>query len=219
MTISKSNKFVLKYSQSFSAIRVVGTELFPIWLHVNAELLGNVAISDVEFQLGIAKMDYWFVNVIHNSVMFSSGNDWAMDCLLEMPANLPFIAPYEPTDDVLAILFNCKCNALSNGAFLVGYFTVEDENNNISYMYADEDMPDLPLPDEWFGGKKSYYEVPWWHRNDSSTFDITPSETDDLSKKPECFFSLDFLRERFNVSAEIIKPQFTPKVIAGKKGK
>lgn len=209
--------FVVKYTQHFKAIRVIDTELFPVWLTVSGELLGNTSIDSPEFKLGISKLDFWFRQLVDNSIMFSCENNWAIDFMLEQSGNLPLITPFEPTDDVLATLFNCKCNALANDAFSVGFFEVEDEHSSISFTYADDQLPDLPTIESWFGGTKTFYDKPWWHRNDSSTFDILPAEDDDLSEKPDCFFSLDFLKDSYQGPAEIIKPSFKPTVINGKK--
>ncbi len=214
---SRRNRFLLKYTQSFNAIRILENELSPVRLMVSSEIVGNTPIESPEFRLGIAKIDFWFRNIVHNSIMLSAENEWAMSLLFEQPANIPLMAPYDPTDDVLATLFNCKCNVLANEAFEVGFFGVEDESSNLIFTYADEELPDLPTTEDWFVGSRSYYDKPWWLRDDSSTFDVLPGDDDDLNSKPDCFFSLDFLREQFHDPAEVIRPNFKPKVIHGKK--
>lgn len=203
--------FIIKYTQKFSAIKVLDTELFPVWLTVSTDLISDISIESSEFKLGIAKLDFWFTNIVQNSLMFSLENDWAID--LDPPQNLPLVTPYEPTDEVLALLFNCKCNALAAGAFEVSFFTVEDGASSLSFTYADDEMPNLPS----FDKDRSFFSQPWWHRGDSSTFDIMPSENDDITKPPDFFFSLDFLKEKSCGPAEIIRPSFKPTIISTKK--
>ena len=178
----RTSKFLVKYTQKISAIRVLDTELFPVWLTVSGELVGSVPLDSLEFRLGIAKIDFWFTNLVHNSFMFSLENEWALD--LEPPINIPLVSPYEPTDDVLATLFSCKCNALAAGAFEISFFAVENDNSSMSFTYADDELPDLPTFDDC----RTYYEHPWWHRDDSSTFDILPDEDDDVNNPPDFFF-------------------------------
>ena len=212
-----ATSFIIKYNQSFKAIRIIDNELIPTHISVSADLIGNSSIDSLEFRLGIAKLDFWFSQVINHSIMFACDNKWALEFLLEQSANMPLILPYEPTDDVLATVFNTKCNALSGGAFDVGLFTVEDEDSSLTFTFADEEATELPGFNDWFPDGRSFYKLPWWHRGDSSSFDVLPAEDDDLSKEPECFFSLDFLKERFIGPAEIIRPNFKPEIIPGKK--
>lgn len=212
-----STAFIIKYIQHFKAIRIIEREMFPVWLSVTGELLGNTPIDSPEFKLGIAKLDFFFGHLANKSIMFACDNEWAVEFMLEEASNLPLITPYDPTDDVLATLFVCKCNALADGAFEVAFVGVEDEHSSITYTYADDELPDLPTIEDWFGGKRAYYNQPWWNRNDSSTFDVLPPDDADLNEKPEFFFSLDFLKEQFQGPAEIIRPNFKPEVIAGKK--
>lgn len=209
----KLDLFAIKYTQHFSAIRILENELLPLYINVSAELIGKIDSDEIEFQLGVAKLDFWFTNIVQDSLIFSVDNRWANETLLETSANFPLITPYEPTDPMLASIFTCKCNALANEKFSVGFMTIESERSNLTYTYADDVMPDLPS----MVVGRSYYDKPWWNRDDSSTFDVLPPEDGDLNDKPECFFSLDFLRERFNKPAEIIRPKFKPTIIPNKK--
>lgn len=211
-----SHSFLIKYTQHFSAIRILNKEMFPVWLTITGDLIGRSAIDSAEFRLSIAKFDFWFSNFVNNSIMFSSDNKWALEFMMEQSENMPLITPYEPTDDVLATLFTCKCNALAANALDVEYVSIEDERSCLTYTFADDTMPDLPTMDHWIGNR-TFFTTPWWHRNDSSTFDILPADDDDLESPPECFFSLDFLKERFQGPAEIIRPTFKPEIILGKK--
>jgi hypothetical protein len=213
------NEFVIQLSHSFSAIRILEDTLIPTYWTVTAEIIGEKPLDSFEFQFGLEKIKFWFMNIINQSIIFSADNEFAFESLLDTSSNWPVICPSTPTDDILALVWHAKCSALADGAFFIGNFKVKsDTANNLTYIYIGESAPNLPTATDWFAGP-SYFDKPWWERGDSSTFDLDPTPDADLSKTPECFFSLDFLKETLQnepkLLAEVIRPNF--KVIKGSK--
>jgi hypothetical protein len=213
------NEFVVQLSHSFSAIRIIEETLIPTNWKVSIEIIGEKSINSFDFQLGLEKIKFWFMNMINQAIIFSADNEFAFKSLLDTSTNWPVSCPSTPTDDVLALVWHAKCSALAKDAFYIGNIKVtSDTANNLSFIFVGDSEPDLPTSKDWFQGP-SYFSEPWWNRDDSSTFDLDPVEGADLNEKPDCFFSLDFLKEKLEIEpkmpAEIIRPSFS--VIKGSK--
>lgn len=225
-------EFVVKLALEFKAIKVVGSKLVPTTWKMNAEVLyeeddsGEDEEGDLEIKIGIAKIKYWLDNFVNNCVMFDVGNEWAMRALFDEDDacdidNNIMMLPYTPQDDLIAELFHSKMNALGGQKLKFGIIELSsDDVLGLSYMFTGEGEMNLPEITEWVG-ERSYYDKPWWARDDASTADIIPGEDDDLSDNPFESLNLDFIRQSFKrqagVDAVVIRPNFKPTVLDGGK--
>ena len=76
-------------------------------------------------------------------------------------------------------------NSISLDNIIVDSIKVTDTDTNITYDYEDTDgeIPDfLPYQDE-FMGERSIYELPWWERNDISTYDNFALDDEELKSE------------------------------------
>lgn len=216
--MTKQNEFIMRFTTKFKGSRIIDNEVHPTSWKLTTDLVTEPNSTDNEFNFGINKVKFWFEQLVDGGLFFSANNKWAMTAFINKAANVPILCPKEPGDDHLTLLFYSKINALANGAFTAGFTELEsDTAGGLSFMYVGEDDPILPTMKEWIG-KRSYFDKPWWHRDDGSTLDITPKRGADLSDIPDFVFDLNFLNEqKEDKEAKVIRPKFQPKVIDGKK--
>ena len=223
----ETNELYLHYKTKFRATRIIENVVYPttfriesdIWLDME-EL--NKEEKDYNLNLTLVKIDFFFKNIMNNSIIFGSDNEWALNCLLKdnepTTDNILVKCPFEPSDDRLAMLIQSKMSALSKGYVIFGGVTITSNNSRgLGFTFVGEGVNSLPTMTEWVG-ERSYFSEPWWNRDDSSTIDVTPFEDSDLDDKPEFAFDLDFLGESLkpiikdNVT-NIIRPKFKPVIV------
>lgn len=221
------NELYLHYKTKFRATRIIDNVVYPtafklesdIWLDME-EL--SKEEKDYNLNLALVKIDFFFKNIMNNSIIFGSVNDWALEFLIKnnepTTDNILVKCPLDPSDDHLAMLIQSKMSALSKGNVIFGGVTITSNNSRgLRFTFVGEGVSSLPSMEEWVG-ERSYFSEPWWNRDDSSTIDVTPFPDSDLNEKPEFAFNLDFLGESLkpivnNVSTNIIRPKFKPVVI------
>lgn len=207
------------FEQQFNAIQVLDKELVPARFVVQMDLLVNVDFSSNDLKFTLHKLDFWFDKLVNNSIILSIQNEWAIDTFLDIDKtfNLPFLTPYDPMEDLLAVILQNKCSALAKNVFDIKHLTIKELSSPMSYTYSTEYPINLPQGKEWFQGP-SFYKDPWWHRDDSSTFDFVAKTEEEAKQPSDLFFSLDFLKQTIyndglGGEAEIIRPNFKPKIV------
>lgn len=223
-----ANELYLHYKTDFKATRIIDAVLYPTNFTLESDVwfdMDNVPAEDRDYTLNLIlmKIDFFYKNIIDNSIMFGDLNEWAIPSLLDNNTprvdNILVRCPFQPSDDHLAMLFQSKMNALGNGNLVFGAVTVSSDNSRgLSFTFVGDGAYCLPDISEWIG-ERSFFENPWWDRNDSSSMDIVPKEDDDLTIKPEFAFDLDFLGESLKPNKteiytnNVIKPKFKPYVV------
>lgn len=222
------NELYLNYKIEFKATRIMDNVLYPTFYTLSSDVWFNmdhldVTERDYQLNLTLIKIDFFFKNIVDNSVMYGALNNWADEFFLKnneiQAGNVLIKCPLEPSDDHLAMLLQCKMNALSKNNLMFGGVTITSNNSrNLSFTFVGDGDLNLPDMDEWIG-ERTYFDKPWWNRDDSSTIDIIPTEDDDLAQLPSFAFDLDFLGESLkpeNVERftnNVIKPKFRPYVV------
>jgi hypothetical protein len=165
--------------------------------------------------------------VVSRCVVFARSNITAMNMLFDdqgkpKVANHLMVTPFEPTDEHLAVLFQSKMGALSNGTIEFGGIRVEADDAGLVFTYVGNWRDDLPCMDDWFNVKPYYFDMPWWQRNDASTLDLI-AEDADLTQPPAWAYKLDFIENAIRPPGEkaaenvVVRGAFRPKVISGGK--
>lgn len=218
----------VNFKHTFKTIRVIGNRLIPVTLKLKTEVIYDELDHEEEYhincQIALQKIRYWFDNCLSHGVIFSRDNEWALSSFLDEEGkqavqNRLVLLPDEPTDAILAEVIQSKMNALAGGHIEFGFVELSgDDTNGLSFMFTGDGLFNLPDMDEWIG-EHSFFSRPWWNRDDASTIDVIPDESDDLNKPPKWAYSLDFigdkLRNADSSSGRIVRPEFRPKVIEG----
>lgn len=186
------------------------------------ELMKSDEVEKRSLNILMEKCKLWFSQVMNNSLIFSINNTFAFNCIFEngmqVSDNFPMVYPDDPTDELIAMVTQAKLNAFASGSGIT-FGTVEVNmtkfpDEEISTIYGGWAQGELPTMADWIG-EVAYHTEPWWCRNDGSTIDIIPSDTDDLSDKPDQGFDFSFVESQFEEKKGMVVnvEAFTPKII------
>lgn len=205
-------------------IRLLGTHLVPTDFTLSMSLARGEDAEDSAVELGIAKIRYWFDNIVSKTIAISYANPTALTMLLDddgVPRlTNPFIlCPDEPRDELMATLFQSKATALANGAFIVIALDIQSDNlDGLAFTISGDHSVFLPPSVEEWLGEKSFFETAWWSRDDATTFDVYVKEAADRAKHPAWAYSLDFLDKSGKAAQKSMEAKvhtFKPIVIDG----
>lgn len=208
----------------FKSVRVIEDIINPGFYSLKTEVAIKPGCDEQDLSIALEKIHFWFDHIMNSAIMFSQDNAYAARIVLDdegrmIGGNYPMVFPEEPTEDLMAIVFLSKLNALGGGKIM--FMSVElssDTRENLTCGFAGDPEDYLPTMDEWIGERK-YHSVPWWGRNDGSTFDMNPAPDADLTSNP-CFgFDMSMIEKQIlkeqSDAAIIIRPEFKPRVIHG----
>lgn len=213
---------VITYETEIKIVRMIGNNLIPSVIKVGADVHPTADASTDDLQRCMAKINFWFSNIVSRCVAFSYNNDVALGMFVgeggtNRTDNMLLIAPGEPTDDMLAILFQSKMKALCNGVIDFEVVDIKSDNTlGLGFTFIGHSSNVLPTMEDWVG-LPNYFDEPWWSRNDGSTIDVCPPPETDLTKKPQWAFNLDVLNSKSSEEGTIIHHEFRPTVIDGGK--
>jgi len=219
-------EFFTHFEFSLKITRVINNLILPSTLKFKMEFIAMDEAEEEHIDNAFTKMKYWIDNIANKSVVFCHENDVAIQMFIDTEKNVPrvgnvlMITPDEPDDQHLAAIFQAKLQALSGEVLAFGPVEVRSDNQlGVSFTFVGDSSSVLPEMTEWVG-ERTYFDMPWWDRDDASTVDTIPADDADLSVKPQWAFSLDFLIQKDKKQAGvIIRPQFNPTIIDGGKVK
>jgi hypothetical protein len=217
----------ITYSFDFKFIRVIGNMFVPSEMGICASLVRAEATTDEEVEFAFTKWKYWFDNVVTKTICFDRQNTSALDILLDehginQTANMFLMAPEDPSDEILGALFQAKMNALALGAVVVASLDIRSDNlHGLSFTLTGDHSTYLPATiNDWLGGV-SWWEQPWWRRNDASSIDVSYGSAEDLGQVPGWAYSLDFLdrsqKAKLAAGQKVPRSTFQPTIIPGGK--
>lgn len=207
----------------FKSIRIVENTLTSSFSKMKAEIITSDEATDADIKTVLDKIHFWFDSIVGNGIMFERDNEFALNLLftelgIARTDNIPIVMPAIPSDDVLARILHAKLNALGNEKVFFGMLEITSDND-FTITFTGDGESELPDMSEWIG-ERSYFEKPWWARNDGTTLDVIPEDTADLSVKPVLGVDISFIDTRYKPQddvAIILRPKFSPEVISGGK--
>jgi len=203
-------------------IRVIDSTLIPARVTIKTDVSPREDADQEELLGAITKIKYWLEHIVSRSIAFSADNDMAIAMLVDeqgknRSGNRFMLTPGDPTDEVLATLFQCKMTALANGVAEFGFVEITTDNElGMTFTFSGDGKSLLPTVGQWIG-ERSYFNEPWWMRNDASTLDVMVPDGADPDEKPAWAFSLDTLIPAKH-DAEVVIHPFKPTIIDGGKG-
>lgn len=216
------------YSFDVSIVRLIGNVFLPTTFSVNSAIeKGSDDAEEGEIEAALNRCKHWFDHVVSKCIAFDCENEVAYQMLIDddgcnRSQNLFFLTPGEPSDEMVATLFQAKMNALGQGAIHVGSIDVKSDNlPGLSFTLHGNHEATLPQTmDDWVG-EETFFDTPWWNRADASTLDIIPPAGTDLTEKPSWAYSLDFIGRpsRTTIAGNADVKGFSPTVIKGDKDK
>lgn len=208
---------IVTYTTTFRGLRVFDRSLYPVKWKLRTELFADGAESDYAVNVVFTKLNYFFQEIVNDSVFHAVDNRWAAKSLRKTDNNI-VLTPFDPSDSHLALLFQAKMNAIGNGHVRFGVVELESDNDfGLSFMFIGEANLYLPDMTDWIGDDPYFSSLPWWHRSDGSTMDARPRKPQEITGPPDFVHDLTFLTEDIpnDAPADVIRPDFKPKVIRG----
>lgn len=210
----------INYGFDVTLVRIIGNMFVPSYLKVQVMIERGETASDHDIELVLTKWKFYFDSIISKSIVFSSENDQAIDILvgsdgISKTSNVLMLSPEDPSDEAIASLFQAKMNALGKGHLVVYSLEISSDNmNGLSFALVGDHSLCLPATIEDYLGGESFWEVPWWDRDDASSLDVLKPEGD--VPVPSWAYSLDFL-DRTQTKSVLSRSSFRPHVINGGK--
>ena len=166
-------------------------------------------------------MRFWLDQLVDGAVAFNVQTD-IDTTFLEQVSNNVMMCPDEPHDYLILCLLHSKMQAIAADDITVGSTMLMSDCNegftNTLHGHANDVLPSM---EEWIG-KRSFHDLPWWKRADTSTLDMKPMDDDDLSVIPDIGKDIlelvsDPCGESENPEptqpAEIIRARFKPRLV------
>lgn len=169
---------VLEYNLSFT-------------MYTGVSKLTDDAVLEAQKQQNVsfAKAITFVEGVLHNSIMFVlHNNEFDVDAMFKGIDN-NFIAVPDPGENMLCAMIHSKLNTISGPDTVVEVVKLQDTSENMMYEYIhDEDEPyaELPSTESWVK-EFSYWDTPWWYRNDISTADKVAKDEAEFENWKEQF--------------------------------
>lgn len=216
---------VMEFKFNVRLIRVVDTLMMPSRLAVRAAVIPEGDDKDEDIDVAFTKIKFWFDTIVARSIAVSRANASILGLLVGpdgngRTANHIMLTPEDPSDEHLAAIFQSKMCALSDGVLSFGDVRIASDNvEGLEFTFCGDSTEVLPDMEDWIG-ERSYFDEPWWDRDDASTLDVVPPEDADLTKPPAWAFSLDFLRTALRpnpAGGQILRPAFRPTIHDGGK--
>jgi hypothetical protein len=222
------NTLIIDFEYDTKLIRIVNNSFVTSNIKIRAELIPLMEQPDHdEFDISLSKCKFWLDMVFSKCIVFYRDNTQAKEIMFDENgtnrcSNYIMLTPSEPSDDHIACLLQSKLSAIGATQFAFGSIRImSDSANGLIFRFIGDAADNLPSVREWIG-ERSYFEQPWWNRDDISTLDVIPSEDADLSEKPSWASNFDFLTNAMRGTSlspkdVIVRPDFKPKVIKGGK--
>ncbi len=131
---------------------------------ISAQINQNVSFS---------KAVFFLEQIINESIVFEKERADEINKYLVEYENNMIVIP-DLSEATLITVLHSKLNAISSENTRVDKIKLIEGIDSITYEYYDDNEDTetsiLPSIDEWMGDF-SFYEEPWWHRNDQLTWD------------------------------------------------
>lgn len=209
-------EIAINFNKSGRGMRMIGSSLSPFAFTLRAEVVPVVEDPSPEAIVNAIRKWHIFIDdIIADGIFFSTDNVMASRLYGEEEEdepidNFPILIPMEPTDDAIAIILKAKLDTLSGDELSIRDLTFrEDSGVGISYTITGDLSDILPTMADWMGD--NYFSHPWWFRDDPTTVDLHygPGE------KPP--YAEEWELEEEPKPSSVIRPEFRPTVIDGKK--
>jgi len=213
---------MISFEQEITMVRLMEDHFLPSQISIKAQIYPLKGSNDQDLEIAFQKVSFWLDNVVSRCIAFKRSNEAAQKMLISEgknnSSNMLMLTPEEPTDEMMAILFQAKMTALSEHKIAFG--SVEIKSNNwtgLRFTFLGDASESLPNMDEWVGSP-NYFDEPWWNRDDASTLDVVIDSSTDTTTKPAWAYKLDFIANAIRPAHETIaRPIFKPKIIDGGK--
>ena len=178
-------------NRSLDCIRYMESYLEPLKLNISFDLVATQESGDdleVVIKQGhyaLSKVLFWLETCLYDILIVQIGDKDGLT-IASMSNNPVMHTPLPPTEDVICRLLHSKIDAILNGNLAIGDIKISSKAESVSYVFnAEYSEYGLPYEIDEFLAVKSYFDKPWWRRNDgfSMEFILPEGEEEELSSQ------------------------------------
>jgi hypothetical protein len=162
--------------------RIIKPAVFNIKYTLRTEMVDGATTEDMSLwqNLSFQTINHFLEEQMFNSIIYDmKGKDMLERYLVEYDNNFVFL----PTanEACLTTSLHAKLNSICHEHSIVENIELQDTLDDLSYNYYNDELvyPTLPAMEDWLG-ELSFWETPWWFRQDFSTFDNFAFDHDEL---------------------------------------
>lgn len=132
--------------------------------------------------ISLAKINFFIDHYLNNNIALDSDDRTSVFPLFSEYENNYLVLP-DLTESTLMEAIHCKLNSLCKPGSRVEHIQLFDELTDVNYTFYITEDEEYQLPDitEWLG-ELSFWNEPWWQRDDVSTYDNTAANAEELEK-------------------------------------
>lgn len=209
-------------SINFRITRLIDTQIHAATVDLNMDLEFSDDHTRGAQAANLKKMRRWIDEILDNCIAFNVHSDLNTSLFGEVTNHVMF-CPDEPHDHLLLLLILSKLNAIGDGAVVIRNASIHsDINKGFGNNFIGDPLDMLPSAEEWMGVRR-YWDQPWWNRSDGGMMDIPANDDDDIDAKPDILVDIgpgfevasviSAVKTSESKPAEIIRPNFKPKII------
>jgi hypothetical protein len=172
---------------NFAGTRIFNSTLIPVnWeLKIKLVALGKKNMPP-EKQEELANTAYkriyfWLDTNLPNIIMVNSENDDDM-LIANIASNMMMYIPGEPSDDLIIQLLHAKLNSIANDNMYIGEIELKGSDTTAAFSFECSDKEyDLPHTISEYVNGTSYFEIPWWFRNDGHCYEFIKNSDENFT--------------------------------------
>ena len=190
-------------------------DVIPYTINIEFTLLPEDGFKEKEVSfyhsLNYHKMNFMLEAVFDNALVFDpSGANFVLKNCMDLDNPLVYVP--STGDAALNVILHSKFNAITEHCY-IGNVEIIDLRTKTSYTYTDDELnyEYLPSMDTMIDGIK-FNEIPWWFRNDISTYDGSAKDQEEYDNfMEEHFESTQFhVTEPFDKIEEKVRTILNP---------
>jgi len=128
------------------------------------------------------KVNFFIKSILDCSIVYTIDDSVRMKTIFGEAEN-NFVTIPDFTETTLLEAIHSKLSVLCGNSTFIDQISIRDLDTKVGYDLMPDPEPEYTLPDvsEWIS-ELSFYELPWWRRYDSSTFDDVAADRKELKK-------------------------------------
>jgi len=144
----------------------------------------SVLNAQKQQNVSFAKALTFIEGVLNKSIMYvMKDNQLDVDVIFKGIEN-NFVALPDTSEQTICAMLHSKLNTITGPNTVIETVKLEDINENMMYEYShnnEDAYMELPAINEWVTDM-SYWQIPWWFRNDISTSDKLATSQEELEE-------------------------------------
>lgn len=146
------------------------SSLYPVTWTVEFEMAGTMGSNPTEYDIALSKIVNWFEMAMRNVVVVSASH--VTHPVIAHMENLIVVLPEDANDELLNQALYSKISAIAGPSLYIGGLRIKADDSPAAYHFKAGAPFTLPETPTEYTGFQSHFDLPWWKRNDSYTYEF-----------------------------------------------